>query len=56
MFCIVAAVRVHVLYFDSGAYICFVLWQRCVYMFCILTVVRVHVFYSDSGSFTCLLF
>jgi hypothetical protein len=35
----VTAVRVHVLYCDSGTCTCFVLWQRYVYIFCIEAVV-----------------
>ena len=51
--CIVTIVRVHVLYCDSGTCICFVLWQRYVYMFCVVRAVRVHVLYCDSGTCTC---
>ena len=63
MFCIVAAVRVHVLYCDSGTCTCFVLLQRYVYMFCVVTVilvhvcivtaVRVHVLCCDNDTCTC---
>jgi hypothetical protein len=48
IFYIVTAVRVHVLYCDSGRCTCSVLWQRYMYMFCIVTAVRVHVLYCDS--------
>ena len=41
MFCVVTAVRTHVLYFDSGT---------CT--FCIVTAVRVRVLYCDSGTCT----
>jgi hypothetical protein len=50
MFCIVTAVRVHVLYCDSSTCTCSVLWQQYVYMFCIVTAVRVHVLYCDSST------
>jgi len=53
MFCIVAVVRVQVLYCDSGTRTCFVLWQWYVYMFCIVTAARVHILYCDSGTCTC---
>ena len=48
MFHNATALRICILYCDSGTRTCFVLWQRYVYMFCIVTAVRVHVLYCDS--------
>jgi len=53
MFCIVTVVRGHVLYCDSGACACFVLWQCYVCMFCVVTVVRAYVLYCDSVTCAC---
>jgi hypothetical protein len=53
MFCIVPAVRVHILCCASGKCTCFVSSQRYVYVFCVVPVVRVHVVCCASGTCTC---
>jgi len=53
MFCIVTAVRVHILCCNSGICTCLVLGQGYVYMFCIVTAVRVHVLSCYNGTCTC---
>jgi hypothetical protein len=42
MFCIVTVVRVHVLYFNSATFSCFVFLQCYVYILCIVTMVSVN--------------
>jgi hypothetical protein len=45
-------VRLHVFYWESGAPMCFVLWQCYIYTFFTVRVFNLHVLHCESGTST----